>query len=458
MSLTKATYSMIEGAPVNVLDFGADPTGVADSTAAFQAAYAAGYRIYVPEGTYSVTQLVAPNKITILEGASGGGTTINTSGAVGLDYQHYSNVYGSRNSEINNIRVIAAPGTTALRINNLGLNLNNSFFYGGQIGIDLNMMVNAQWNTVYAAGSASGVKVWKSTYNLSVDAVVWQNSFVNVQTGAVYTGYGWLSAGDEAFMRQNTFINLTTQGCLIGLYISTLSSDGNTFINWWAEDNIQYDIYEQPFNQNAYINPHYITVGASNVFGDTSWRQDGNRILPGANGEGGIGYYAQPSLGTFEPYGAKIIATAVTNTVSNLQPSNVSSFSVNPENYGFVQEESFYFPNGKATGSDLLSVTFNDRASGFITVELAGYGATQGGCKYTRYFSPSGGGYAFETVGTDFVSASANCSLTFSSTGTASFKVVYATTIAAHNFGVKVTVGGLSSQTPSLFGAKIDPL
>ena len=38
MSLTKTSYSMIRGAPANVVDFGADPTGVADSTAAIQAA------------------------------------------------------------------------------------------------------------------------------------------------------------------------------------------------------------------------------------------------------------------------------------------------------------------------------------------------------------------------------------------------------------------------------------
>lgn len=38
MSLTKATYSMIQGAVTNVLDYGADSTGVADSTSAIQAA------------------------------------------------------------------------------------------------------------------------------------------------------------------------------------------------------------------------------------------------------------------------------------------------------------------------------------------------------------------------------------------------------------------------------------
>ena len=60
MSLTKTTYSMIAGAPANVLDFGADPTGATDSSAAFQAALDAAkgangtgvgrsvFRIYVP--------------------------------------------------------------------------------------------------------------------------------------------------------------------------------------------------------------------------------------------------------------------------------------------------------------------------------------------------------------------------------------------------------------------------
>lgn len=57
MSLTKATYSMIEGAAANILDFGADPTGVADSTAAIQAAQQASKYVYCPPGQYSVVGL-----------------------------------------------------------------------------------------------------------------------------------------------------------------------------------------------------------------------------------------------------------------------------------------------------------------------------------------------------------------------------------------------------------------
>lgn len=55
MSLTKVTYSMISGSIVNVCDFGADPTGVTNSTSAIQAAITslnAGDTLLIPAGTY----------------------------------------------------------------------------------------------------------------------------------------------------------------------------------------------------------------------------------------------------------------------------------------------------------------------------------------------------------------------------------------------------------------------
>lgn len=54
MALTKVTYSMIEGAPINVLDYGADPTGSSDSTAAIQAALDVGGMVYLPDGIYKL--------------------------------------------------------------------------------------------------------------------------------------------------------------------------------------------------------------------------------------------------------------------------------------------------------------------------------------------------------------------------------------------------------------------
>lgn len=71
MSLTKATYSMIQGACLNVLDFGADPTGTVDSTAAIQAAInaAQGKALYIPEGIYDCSAPIEIKANTLIFGA-----------------------------------------------------------------------------------------------------------------------------------------------------------------------------------------------------------------------------------------------------------------------------------------------------------------------------------------------------------------------------------------------------
>lgn len=59
MSLTKATYSMINGAVGNVLDYGADPTGTTNSLPAFVAALAANSCVEVPSGTYNLDTMLS---------------------------------------------------------------------------------------------------------------------------------------------------------------------------------------------------------------------------------------------------------------------------------------------------------------------------------------------------------------------------------------------------------------
>ncbi|CAB4134417.1 Pectate lyase superfamily protein [uncultured Caudovirales phage] len=61
MTLTKVSYSMIKGQYVNALDYGADPTGATDSYDALKAAIdaAQGRVVYVPAGTYKVTNTLA---------------------------------------------------------------------------------------------------------------------------------------------------------------------------------------------------------------------------------------------------------------------------------------------------------------------------------------------------------------------------------------------------------------
>jgi hypothetical protein len=88
MSLTKVTYSMIEGAMTNVLDYGAIGDGVADDTAALTNAYAAAVAttktLYLPAGIYKITsQLVWDSPVNVI-GVAQGTTLLKTGNFDGI--------------------------------------------------------------------------------------------------------------------------------------------------------------------------------------------------------------------------------------------------------------------------------------------------------------------------------------------------------------------------------------
>jgi len=96
MSLTKVSYSMIKGAVYNVLDYGADPTGTNNSTAAIQAAIDAaaatvgtpfpsasgGGVVYFPTGVYLSGALNITSPFISLQGDGPTASQIQSSGIV----------------------------------------------------------------------------------------------------------------------------------------------------------------------------------------------------------------------------------------------------------------------------------------------------------------------------------------------------------------------------------------
>lgn len=93
----------------NVVDLGADKTGAADSTAAFQAAIDAGLPVYVPPGTYGCNRgpLVAASWMRIF-GNSYGTTTIQTSGGHLFDMDNANGVL--EGIEIDHVMLSATGG------------------------------------------------------------------------------------------------------------------------------------------------------------------------------------------------------------------------------------------------------------------------------------------------------------------------------------------------------------
>jgi hypothetical protein len=153
MSLTKATYSMIEGAPVNVLDYGAVGDGIADDRAAILAAIAAGaggvvvfpkpsnfYRIGSSLGNIPVnTTLQGPGRYTpCIKRGFNGGYMANFLDGVGCQEMTWDGNGGTNtggiidvpvlngNQSVSNCRFINATGGTPIHFTATGANGSGS--------------------------------------------------------------------------------------------------------------------------------------------------------------------------------------------------------------------------------------------------------------------------------------------------------------------------------------------
>jgi hypothetical protein len=179
MSLTKVSYSMINGAQVNVLDFGADKTGVANSTTAFQAAIdslpANGGTVYIPSGSYLISTLNFPNdpKVVNLIGESMIGVEIKMATAAGpviRKVQSFGRIIGAT---MQNFTIRANTSSDKTNLNHIAMFLsgwNNSFFK--------NIAYRSFTNTALAGSVGIFIKVSGSPY------LTYQNTFegINVQT------------------------------------------------------------------------------------------------------------------------------------------------------------------------------------------------------------------------------------------------------------------------------------
>lgn len=197
MSLTKVSYSMIAGSPINVLDYGAknDGTNAAETTAAIQAAFDAatnasqeGYSIGVifPPGQYVVNASITINAQNIYI-SSPGVARIEPSVLTGASTYTIFNLTGSAGRVIieNLTFYMFGSDCNAIGATNLWrqATINNCYFIGGATGIDLAVSGSDKW----------GVTINKCRFN-----------------DCDY-GIRWILGGQTAQVRDCLFYNSVTQ-------------------------------------------------------------------------------------------------------------------------------------------------------------------------------------------------------------------------------------------------------
>ena len=155
MSLTKVSYSMITGTPANILDYGADPTGIASSYAAIVAALAASNNVIIPPGNYLIDQQINISGNKIISGFANNDlcvsqhSTLNFTAASGNCFSattaEYEGIY------IGNLRIVGGNGAYAIRSSRPQSNfesINMETFNGGGIQLfEAGTGSQASWGT-----------------------------------------------------------------------------------------------------------------------------------------------------------------------------------------------------------------------------------------------------------------------------------------------------------------------
>lgn len=272
MSLTKVSYSMINGSPVNVLDYGADPTGATNSSAAIQAALNASSNVYIPEGTYRLETTVAISasyqSIYVISGAGFGYTSLNWHGSTSARMFEVTNRSGVKieNIEFNNqvakgttIGLTSAPGGLEYsRISNckfdgfnkaiaLGISASDDCFFNT---IAENLFIDCDYG-VFAQGTTGGLLPSNANW-------VNRNKFQNCGYGIHWTGN--FTTNDFSF---NDFEGPATNG----IYIE---GNDSTIINCYFEVTSGNTININSGLYNYIINPSH--AGATGTLVDNGTR------------------------------------------------------------------------------------------------------------------------------------------------------------------------------------------
>lgn len=273
MSLTKVSYSMIAGAPANVLDFGAKGDGVTDDTAALQAAINSGRPIHIPAGTYlySVLTNLDVNNFTMSGDGSNCTVLKFTGSGVALDlgtssgFKQGINISGFTVEGNANTTVIVR-GTCVARSMWSDINVREARPANGVGFVFRACMLNKFESLVCSQDRNAMTRVPLEAFNIE-SLAPYGNSSNNTWTNLYAEGVGAITGSINIGVRisggdQNTFIGGSAESCkTYGLIVGTNPCRFNTFIGMGFENlNATADVID------AGISSRYINCYSSQSF------------------------------------------------------------------------------------------------------------------------------------------------------------------------------------------------
>lgn len=276
MAITKATYSMIQGAVFNVLDYGADPTGVADSTSAINAAITAAgndNEVFFPAGTYLTTGIDLSAKTAVTLRGQGEGSVITGGGTA---------TYGVRHGERTKVRDLTitqcvsgiyhanGSGTETLTDNVNITNVTNGVFNEGA------------WNCTYrnvrvlnVEAGGFGIKCQKSGADVAYNTLIEDCTLGATATGqlanstGIYFDYGGVIISGCDIEHWATAINIT--GANVGSVVRDNHFEANSYILADSSDVFDFTgntlALVSGFNQGSLATSTYVRRFASNSVG-----------------------------------------------------------------------------------------------------------------------------------------------------------------------------------------------
>lgn len=277
MALTKVSYSMITGAPVNVLDYGADLTGVTNSSAAITAAIAAGSVVYFPAGTYKLNAEILIDKSVLLlcdpsneYGSEGTIFNITHDDPAKAGFK-VGTVTNNIQFEIQGIPTFKVPDATYDAFAGLWCQAKTVYIDGLRGTVNIN---GAYFNNCYI-GSVQKLSGTGKTYLCKVDgdsSLVFQDVNLGSSTGGLASFQivttGGFTRVENIYLEAQTTRNLAiTSVSRSTVYIGNVYGENSSFYDIYILDseNVIIENYRTNTNTQAIIVENSTNVKLNNI-------------------------------------------------------------------------------------------------------------------------------------------------------------------------------------------------